>query len=141
MMKRFLTGYPSLFPALAGLFFAWLLLTPPGAQAAEAVRRIAVTMGDYRFVPDKISVQNGETVELELTNTDSLTPHNFTLQAAEAGVELDVDVSAGKTKIVDITPLVPGIYRFYCNKKLPFMKSHRDRGMEGTLVVGPASLH
>jgi plastocyanin len=141
MMNQFLTEHPSLIPALAGVVVAWFLLPPPGSQAAEAPRRIAVTMGDYRFVPDKISVQSGETVELELTNTDSLTPHNFTLQAAEAGVELDVDVSAGKTRVVDMTPLVPGIYRFYCNKKLPFMKSHRDRGMEGTLVVGPASPH
>ena len=32
---------------------------------------------------------------------------------------------------------VAGTYTFYCNKKLPLMKSHRDRGMEGALVVVP----
>jgi hypothetical protein len=26
---------------------------------------------------------------------------------------------------------------FYCSKKLPFLKSHRERGMEGKLVVTP----
>ena len=31
-----------------------------------------------------------------------------------------------------------GSYSFYCNKKLPFMKSHRDRGMWGRLVVNEA---
>ena len=90
-------------------------------------------------MPDRITVQTGQTVQLELTNTDSLTPHNFTLKAEEAGLNVDVDVSAGKTEVVDITPLAPGRYKFYCNKKLLFMKSHRDRGMEGTLVVGSAS--
>jgi len=81
----------------------------------------------------------GETVQLELTNTDALTPHNFTLQAEEAGLAVDVDVGAGKTIVVDIVPLVPGSYTFFCNKKLPFTKSHRDRGMQGSLVVGPAA--
>jgi len=79
----------------------------------------------------------GETIRLELTNTDSLTPHNFTLQSDAAGLAVDIDVSAGNTEVVEITPQAPGTYTFYCNKKLPFMKSHRDRGMEGTLVVGP----
>jgi plastocyanin len=50
---------------------------------------------------------------------------------------VDTEVSAGKTEVVDITPRAPGSYKFYCNKKLIFMKSHRDRGMEGTLVVAP----
>ena len=95
-------------------------------------------MGDYRFNPDTIRVQAGQTIQLELTNTDSLTPHNFTLKAEAAGLDVDTDVSAGKTEVVNITPLAPGSYKFYCNKKLIFMKSHRDRGMEGTLIVAPA---
>ncbi|MGD2055243.1 MAG: hypothetical protein PVJ15_00440 [Gammaproteobacteria bacterium] len=30
-----------------------------------------------------------------------------------------------------------GRHGFHCNKKLLFFKTHRDRGMEGTLVVTP----
>jgi plastocyanin len=137
-MYRFIAGHPGLSATLAGVISASLLLTPPVLQAQTATRSIPVKMGDYRFTPDKITVNTGESVLLELTNTDTLMPHNFTLQAKEAGLDVDVDVGAGKTKAVDITPLVPGSYRFFCDKQLPFTKSHRDRGMEGALVVAPA---
>ena len=137
-MHRSITGHRVLLAALAVLVSAWLLLSPEVSRAEAAGRSIPVKMGDYRFSPERITVNTGETVQLELTNTDALTPHNFTLQAEQAGLAVDVDVSAGKTKVVDITPLVPGSYSFFCNKKLPFTRSHRDRGMQGTLVVGPA---
>ncbi|MGD8854013.1 MAG: cupredoxin domain-containing protein [Gammaproteobacteria bacterium] len=107
-------------------------------RTAGAEQSIVVEMGDYRFSPDEIHVQAGETVQLELTNTDLLTPHNFSLQREEAGLDLDVDVDPGETKLVDVKPLKPGSYTFYCNKKLLFFKSHREHGMEGTLVVEPA---
>lgn len=122
--------------------FAACLLVGPAATAAPplaaAPRSVDVHLGDYRFVPDSITVKSGETVQLNLTDTDKLTPHNFTLKAEGAGLDVDVDVSAGKTETVVITPLAPGRYTFYCNKKLPFLKSHRERGMQGTLVVTPA---
>jgi plastocyanin len=123
---------------LAVLSFGESVLNPLELLAATPARSIAVKMGDYRFTPDEITVQAGETVQLKLTNTDSLTPHNFTLKAENAGLNVDTDVSAGKTEAVDITPLVPGNYKFFCNKKLLLFKSHRDRGMEGTLIVTPA---
>jgi plastocyanin len=123
---------------LAVLSFVGSVLNPHELLAATPTRSIAVKMGDYRFTPDEITVRAGETVQLQLTNTDSLTPHNFTLKAKNAGLNVDTDVSAGKTEAVDITPLVPGSYKFFCNKKLLLFKSHRDRGMEGTLNVTPA---
>lgn len=123
---------------LAALSFAGSALNPPELLAATPTRSIAIKMGDYRFSPDEITVRAGETVQLQLTNTDSLTPHNFTLKAENAGLNVDTDVSAGKTEVVDITPLAPGTYKFYCNKKLLFFKSHRARGMEGTLIVAPS---
>ena len=123
---------------LAVVSFVGSVLLPLEQLAASPTRSIAVKMGDYRFTPDEITVRAGETVQLQLTNTDSLTPHNFTLKAERAGLNVDTDVSAGKTEAVEITPLVPGTYKFYCNKKLLFFTSHRDRGMEGTLNVTPA---
>ena len=123
---------------LATLSFAGSALNTSELLAATPTRSIAVKMGDYRFTPDEIAVRAGETVQLQLTNTDSLTPHNFTLKAENAGLDVDTDVNAGKTETVDITPLVRGTYKFYCNKKLLFFKSHRDRGMEGTLIVSPS---
>jgi plastocyanin len=137
-MNRLIARQSPLVLALTGILFAGFVLFAPGLPATPATRSIPVKMGDYRFKPDTIRVQTGETVQLELTNTDSLTPHNFTLKAEAAGLNVDTEVRAGKTEVVDITPRAPGSYKFYCNKKLIFMKSHRDRGMEGTLVVAPA---
>jgi len=137
-MDRLIVRPSPLVLILTGMLFTVIFLFAPGLPAAPATRIIPVKMGDYRFKPDTIRVQAGETIQLELTNTDSLTPHNFTLKAEAAGLNVDTDVSAGKTETVDITPLAPGSYKFYCNKKLIFMKGHRDRGMAGTLVVAPA---
>jgi len=123
---------------LAVLSFGGSVLNPLELLAGTPTRSIAVKMGNYRFTPDEITVRAGETVQLQLTNTDSLSPHNFTLKAENAGLDVNTDVRAGKTEVVDITPLVPGTYKFYCNKKLLFFKSHRDRGMKGTLIVTPA---
>lgn len=120
------------------MIFAGMVMTTLQVLAATPVRSIPMQLGDYHFMPDTLTVPSGETVRLELTNTDKVTPHNFTLKAETAGLNVDVDVSAGKTEVVDITPLAPGTYKFYCNKKLLFMKSHRDRGMEGTMIVAPA---
>lgn len=106
------------------------------AHGAEAARVITIEVGDYRFQPDAIELRAGELVQLELTNTDGMTPHNFTLKVAGA-LDLDIDVAAGETQVVELTAPATGTYTFYCNKKLPFMKSHRERGMEGTLVVVP----
>ena len=138
-MIQFISREHPHYRILAAILYAGCVLNPPDLLAATPVRSIPVKLGDYRFIPDTITVQAGETVQLQLTNTDSLTPHNFTLKADAAGLNVDVDVNAGKTEVVDITPLAPGSYEFHCNKKLLFMKSHRDHGMEGTLVVAPAS--
>ena len=115
-----------------------LLLLVCGAAHGAAPRSIAVEVGDYRFRPDAIELRTGELVRLEFTNTDGMTPHNFTLKSAAGELDLDIDVAAGETKFIELTAPAAGTYLFYCNKKLPFMKSHRDRGMEGALVVEPA---
>jgi plastocyanin len=37
--------------------------------------------------------------------------------------------------IIKFTPTEPGKYEFYCGKKLLFFKSHKEKGMVGTLEV------
>ena len=70
-----------------------------------------------------------------LVNEDALTPHNLTLEDAAANLNLDVNVSAGGPIAVEFRSEATGRSNFYCNEKLPFMKSHRKRGMEGVLNV------
>ena len=105
------------------------------AVASEPTQAITLTLGDYRFTPGTIEVTAGQSVQLTLTNTDRITPHNFIMKDEAAGLNIDIDVSAGKTSTVEFTPTIPGSYTFYCSKKLPFMKSHQEKGMEGTLTV------
>ena len=110
------------------------------AAAADAdAQKFTIHLGDYRFHPDAVEVVAGRPVELTLVNDDKITPHNFTLKEPNAGIDLDAAVSAGESTTLRFTPQTAGSYIFYCNKKLPFMKSHRERGMEGKLVVRPAS--
>jgi plastocyanin len=126
----------------AVIVLATLLLMTVTAvtRGQESPQEISLSLGDYHFIPDSLEVQAGRPVVLTLTNTDTLTPHNFTLQDAAAGLDIDTSVSAGSTSVIEFTPVRPGSYTFFCNKKLLFMKSHRERGMEGTLhVIPPAA--
>jgi heme/copper-type cytochrome/quinol oxidase subunit 2 len=108
------------------------------ASEPEGIQTVAVQLGAYQITPNEFTVQAGRPVRLELTNTDAITLHNFTLKDPAAGLNIDMDVPPGATRTVELTPEVPGSYPYYCNKELPFVKSHRERGMEGTLTVLPA---
>lgn len=117
-----------------------LVSVPLAARAADAeAQQVTVHLGDYRFQPETIEVVAGRPVELTLINDDKITPHNFTLKEPAAGLDLSANVSAGESTTLRFTPQTAGTYPLYCNKKLPFMKSHRERGMEAKLVVKPAS--
>lgn len=109
---------------------------PPGGGAVP--REITVVLHDYRFEPETVEVVAGRPVALTLVNRDWLTPHNLTVVGPGGGVAIDVDVSPGTATSITFTPQAPGSYTFYCDQKLLFFESHRDRGMEGRLVVRPA---
>lgn len=122
----------------------WLLfmllmsyLFPTVLSYAGDVRVINVRLGDYRFLPDKIQLVAGKPVILRLVNTDLITPHNFSVNDPSDGLDTNVDVAAGDTVDVPLLPLFAGTHIFYCRNKLLFMDSHREKGMEGTLIVAP----
>ncbi len=104
--------------------------------AQQSVRQIEVVLEDYKFKPSVIEVTAGRPVELVLHNRDSITPHDFTLDAPQSGMApIKTEVGAGETVTITLHPTVPGEYPFFCSKKLLFFASHRERGMEGTLRV------
>ena len=63
-----------------------------------------------------------------------MTPHDFVIKAPEAGIEVNVSLDT-KPQLVKFTPAKPGKYPIICTKKMVFMKSHKDKGMEGVLEV------
>jgi heme/copper-type cytochrome/quinol oxidase subunit 2 len=100
-------------------------------MGTDGVQRITVILDSYSYTPKHLLVEAGKPVELTLTSVTTLTPHNFIIK--ELAVEQDV--GAGKTVRVTFTPTQPGMFPIYCDKKLPFFPSHREKGMEGTLEV------
>lgn len=121
---------------LAGSVFVLILLLFAGSAAGQGdLQQIEIKLGDHRFTPAEIRLAAGQPAALTLVNTDGMTPHNFTLEFAGDRADIDVDVIAGDSVEVRLDPLPSGTYTFYCDKKLPFMKSHRAKGMEGSLIV------
>ncbi len=102
---------------------------------ADGIQRATVILDSYSYTPNHLIVQVGKPVELLLTSITTITPHNFVLKHEAAGLSIERDVGSGRTVTVQFTPTKPGTYAFYCDKKLLFFPSHREKGMEGTLEV------
>ena len=102
---------------------------------ADGVQHATITLDSYSYTPDYLVVQVGKPIELTLTSVTTLTPHNFILNDPAAGFVVDQNVGHGKTVTVRFTPAQPGTFTFYCDKKLLFFASHREKGMEGRLEV------
>jgi plastocyanin len=66
-------------------------------------------------------------VTIDYTN-DSGLPHNVTLEGAGVDGDATDTITEGSTSLT--VNLDPGEYTFFCS-----VDSHRDQGMEGTLVV------
>ncbi len=103
--------------------------------AADGVQRALITLDSYSYSPNHLVVQSGKPVELILNSVTTITPHNFILKESAAGLDIEKDVGAGKSITVQFTPSQAGTFTFYCDKKLLFFKSHREKGMEGRLEV------
>lgn len=105
------------------------------AMDLDGVQRLQIVLDSYSFTPSHIIVQADKPVEFTLKNVAAITPHNFSIDAPDAGLQVDQDVKAGKSVTLRFVPAKPGTYEFYCDKKLLFFPSHRKKGMKGTLEV------
>jgi heme/copper-type cytochrome/quinol oxidase subunit 2 len=102
---------------------------------ADGVQRVTMIVDSHLYKPDRLVVRLGNPVEVTLVSQTVLTPHNFVIKEPVAGIEVNEDVPPGETVKVRFTPTRAGVFPFYCDKKLLFFKSHRDKGMEGSLKV------
>jgi plastocyanin len=73
-------------------------------------------------------------VEISVKKEGGLVPHNITLNAPEAGIDFSESLSTEPVTI-KFTPTKAGKFTFFCDKKMPFSKSHREKGMEGIIEV------
>ena len=101
----------------------------------DGVQRATVILDSYSYSPNHLVVENGKPVELNLTSITMITPHNFIIKDSAASLSVEQDVGAGRTVVARFVPTQPGLFPFFCDKRLWPMPSHRDKGMEGILEV------
>ncbi len=101
---------------------------------SDGVQRADILAGQYFFKPNHIVVKKNVPVELKVRKEPGIVPHDFVIKAPEAGIDILESLSKDP-KTIRFTPTRPGKYPFYCDKKLIFSKSHREKGMEGVLEV------
>ena len=101
----------------------------------QGIQRATIIMDSYSYSPKDLTVQAGKPVEFTFQNTATFTPHTFVMDDPAAGLHLRTEVSAGDTQTLRFTPMQSGSVMFYCDKKLLFFKSHRERGQEGHLEI------
>jgi len=101
---------------------------------ADGVQRVEILGGGYFYNPNYVVVKVNVPVELSVRKESGMTPHDFVIKAPEAGIVVSVSLDA-KPQIVKFTPTKAGTYPFFCSKKMVFMSSHKDKGMEGVLEV------
>ncbi len=84
-----------------------------------------------RFVPDKIEVNEGDTVTLYITNVeqDSDITHGFAINL----YNLNFEIQPGETKKMTFVADKPGVYPFYCSNFCSAL--HQE--MQGYLLVKP----
>jgi len=143
LSRKRILGIASLMAATIS-FAAVALFTgsASGAQAetakasvdSDGVMRVRIVAGSYFFKPNHVVVKARTPVELTVVKEPGVAPHNFVMQAPEAGLAIEKELTSEPTRIA-FTPTLPGRYAFYCTNKLLFMPSHRQQGMEGVLEV------
>lgn len=102
--------------------------------SADGIQHVDIEGGSYFFKPSRVIVKANVPVELAVSVGRSLIPHSFVIDAPEAGIMVDENLSSTAIPI-RFTPTAAGSYPFYCRNRLLFFESHREKGMEGVLVV------
>ena len=126
------------FLVLAGIAFAQDTGEKKKAYTAtvdpDGVQRVTILGGGYFFEPDHIIVKVNVPVELTIKKESGIVPHNIIINAPEAGMDINESLS-DKPKIIQLIPKKVGKYPFYCDKRLLFFKSHKEKGMEGVIEI------
>lgn len=104
------------------------------AKIEDGIQKVKIIATDYSFTPNRISVKVNMPVELSVRKESGLVPHTIVLNAPDAGINFSESLSTEPVTIT-FTPTKAGEYTFFCSKKLPFVKSHREKGMVGILIV------
>ena len=128
-----------------------MLVGLSGASPAQARREIHMTATSFKFEPNIFSVNEGDTVVLQLENIDKQRPHAFNSPYLSQ-VDFTVtgqgkqDVTKDGSKYIRLEPGEKaeitfvakgrGQYGFLCN-----LFTHASNGQTGAFIVWPAGYH
>lgn len=101
----------------------------------NGVQRAVVEVDSYAFIPHHLVVRAGTPVELTFKSITWVVPHNVIIGDPQSGLDIRKEIPAGESLTIRFRPMVSGSFAIYCDKKLPFLKSHREKGQEGVLEV------
>lgn len=101
----------------------------------DGIQRAEIIADSFFYSPDYLIVKLNVPVELTIQSKTIIIPHTFVLNDPESGLKIKQDIPAGKSVVIKFTPTRPGKFKFYCDHKLLFFKSHEERGMKGFLEV------
>jgi len=106
--------------AFAGLGLATALASPAAAE-----KTVTVVGKEFKFEPDTIELEAGETLVIEFKNQGALS-HNLTFK------KMDADTGTIQTDGTETIRVQPdaGTYTFVCT-----VPGHEAAGMTGTLTV------
>ena len=100
----------------------------------DGVQHVEIVGGEYYYDPNYIVVKVNIPVELKIKKAGGFIPHDAIVNAPEAGIDFRLALTSD-FQIVKFTPTKIGKYSMYCDKKLLWFASHREKGMEGTIEV------
>lgn len=102
---------------------------------ADRVQRVEMVGGEYFFDPNYIVVKVNKPVELKIKKTAGYIRHNLIAASPEAGIVFNVDLKEEEAQTVKFTPKKIGKYPIYSDKSMFGLKTDREKGMEGLIVV------
>ncbi len=103
---------------------------------SDGVQHVEILGGEYYFDPNYIVVKVNAPVELKVKKAAGYVPHDIMVKAPEAGIDFKANLEKDWQSI-KFTPTKVGKYEMYCDKRLLWFKSHKDRGMDGYIEVVP----
>jgi plastocyanin len=119
-----------------GYFFAAMLVFTSYGAFAQEVQRVTITVGEagdkkLTFSPKEVTVRPGK-VEFTLVNKGTVN-HNLTIKINDKPTPIIRRSTAGETVKSEPIELSAGEYDIYCSYTSG--GSHKERGMEGKLIV------
>jgi len=132
---------------IIGLFAGALLLALGAPAPAQMKRVIKVNLSSWKFEPDILKLNDGDTVVLQLVNVDTQRPHNIA-SSFFSTINLTVrgDATQGTTsegwKRVQLEPGKSGEVEFAVKGRgqvsfICAVFDHATRGMTGAFILWP----